>query len=978
MRGALEQRLFASPASPVDIGGFVLIERAGFGAMGVVYRAYDPKLRREVALKLVRPDVEAREAGQRRSVGRLLREARSAAQVSHPNVVTVYEVAEVEGGFCIAMEYVRGMTLRTWCLERRRSWSEVLDMFIPAGRGLEAAHRVGVVHRDFKPENVLIDEHGRPRVADFGLARSSGEEPSLASSSRNHDASTPSSAFSTEDGAAVGTLAYMSSEQHLGGEVGPASDQFSFCVSLWEALWTERPYPQVEPEALRAAVVTGARDRPRRLGEVPRALLHAVERGLAPDPRHRFGSMSELLDELDRIRSAPRRARQRWAFAAGSTVVVGLLWGGSRAAVGAPRCEAAADLAENVWNESRRHAVRQRFDDAGVPFASHSGGRVLELLDDYVDGWKSAHTDACRATWVRGEQSQALLDRRMACLRRGLSALDAYAAQLEQADALLVQGAVAAAEQLPVLERCAAVERLQAMQPVPFDATRRAHAEETQERLTQTEAIELAGRYREALAVAERAVEAADRSEHAPSRAEAYNALGRIRASVGTEDAGRARERAFSEALRGADDVQAATAAIALTLLLDRDEARRDQAALWSERAAALIQRMGGELRLEADRLEAKAQVELSAGEVTNAVESFQDALVLAERADAPALKRATLAMGLAKAQVQSGAYDDAERALDEVLIVLTRELGPDHPRLAETYGALGTLAARRGNGQSAYAWFVRARDLLDASLGEHVSTAGAHANLGNAARALGRLDEAQAEMELAARMFARTVGETSRQEAALMSNLGNLAASRGDVETASSYYRRAIEHPANAHRDHALEGLAVVLQRQGEHDRALELLYEAKQIREQSGRADLAILSQMHIGSVLLDAQRLPESIEAHREALEAMERDGLSTHLHRADAFFGIGEALVRLGRMDEAIEPLETSLTLHASTAATPRPLEEARAAIRLAQALLATKRDPVRAAELARHANDALADDPTLSAEDRDLIATLARG
>ena len=235
-----EARLFGGERRPVRVGRFEIRRRLGRGGLGVVYAAFDPELDREVALKLVRPD---RSAGDDRE--RLLREARAMARLAHPNVVPVYEVGYDDDRVFLAMERVPGRTLREW-LQTPRTWREIVRMFLQAGRGLAAAHDAKLVHRDIKPDNVLVGDDGRARVTDFGLA---------------HD-----------DDAVGGTPAYMAPEQRAGGAVTAAVDQYAFAISLREALGDS----------------------------APRRLAAVVQRALADDPAQRWPSVATMLDALDK------------------------------------------------------------------------------------------------------------------------------------------------------------------------------------------------------------------------------------------------------------------------------------------------------------------------------------------------------------------------------------------------------------------------------------------------------------------------------------------------------------------------------------------------------------------------------------------------------------------------------------------------------------------------------------------------------
>ena len=230
------------PATRVD--RFLILDKLGQGGMGTVYAAYDTLLDRKVAMKVVRPD-------RRTAVGgvppreRLLREAQAMARLRHPNVVAVLEVGELGDDVYLTLELIEGQTLKAWLRATRRPWRAVVDAFVAAGRGLAAAHAAGLVHRDFKPDNVLIGKDGRIQVADFGVV-SMSHGPREPTSSR--DAAAGDSGDFTFSGLRVGTPAYMAPEQHAGAVVDARADQFSFCVALWEGVFGERPFvsdPQV-------------------------------------------------------------------------------------------------------------------------------------------------------------------------------------------------------------------------------------------------------------------------------------------------------------------------------------------------------------------------------------------------------------------------------------------------------------------------------------------------------------------------------------------------------------------------------------------------------------------------------------------------------------------------------------------------------------------------------------------------------------
>lgn len=274
------------------VGRYVIQRQLGRGGMGVVYGAVDPELGRRVAIKLVR---WADRGAPLKFTARLRREAQALARISHPNIVALYDLGTTSRGSFMAMEYLHGQSLRQWLRYEVRPWKEVLMVLLAAGRGLAAAHAAGVIHRDFKPTNVMVGDGKEVKVLDFGLARGTPtQDPWL-------DANTEDllSRRMTRADVVVGTTGYMAPEQLLGGEVGPWSDQFSFCVTLYEALYGVRPYPGENPIEVAAAFNQGRLVEPEDRRGVPPRVHEAVLRGLSVDPEERFGAMDNLLSALE-------------------------------------------------------------------------------------------------------------------------------------------------------------------------------------------------------------------------------------------------------------------------------------------------------------------------------------------------------------------------------------------------------------------------------------------------------------------------------------------------------------------------------------------------------------------------------------------------------------------------------------------------------------------------------------------------------
>ncbi|MEM6991471.1 MAG: serine/threonine-protein kinase, partial [Myxococcota bacterium] len=282
------------------IGRYVVVETVGQGAMGQVARAYDPKLAREVAIKRVRTELREGSAKER-----LVREARAMARLSHANVVPVYDVEPTDDGVALAMEYVSGGTLRDWMDAGPRTEHEVLRVLAAAGEGLAAAHRVELVHRDFKPANVLVSDDGRIKVTDFGLAKETGTEWSA----DGEPSQFSGSESLTREGTAMGTPRYMAPEQHEGSTADARADQFAFCVTLWEALVEAPPFAGKTLASLADQKRAGPPPWPESSAISP-VVARAIRRGLATDPDRRWPSMRALLTELSSVDA--RRKRRRW------------------------------------------------------------------------------------------------------------------------------------------------------------------------------------------------------------------------------------------------------------------------------------------------------------------------------------------------------------------------------------------------------------------------------------------------------------------------------------------------------------------------------------------------------------------------------------------------------------------------------------------------------------------------------------------
>jgi predicted Ser/Thr protein kinase len=435
-----------------SVRGFI-----GAGGMGEVYEGYDPELERSVALKVLKVAFGGTSPEAR---ARFQREAHAMARLNHPNVVAVYDVGTVGERVFVAMELVHGPTLAEWINAGSHSWREVVDVFLHAGRGLSAAHAAGIVHRDFKPHNVILGD--RVRVADFGLARAFGEVETDAAPSSS---STLLDNTVTRTGQALGTPRYMAPEQRWGEAVTAQADQYAFGAALWEGLCGSRPFAGTSVAALaeekRALKLAAPARRP------PRWALAVARRALCPAPADRFPSMNAVIAALER-----GLRRRLWGITAATAIALVLGVGAIAFVAGARR---AAERVAPCGGAEAKLAATFGTDARTAAFARIAGinayGRTLPstlgpALADHAARWSAGYRDACLAH-RSGAQSDALLDRRMACLERGRAALGAVADVVEHADADALPGVVQAVRALPDPAECADLDGLLSDLPPP-------------------------------------------------------------------------------------------------------------------------------------------------------------------------------------------------------------------------------------------------------------------------------------------------------------------------------------------------------------------------------------------------------------------------------------------------------------------------------------------------------------------------------
>ncbi len=816
----------ASPASALltrgtTVGRYIVIGLVGRGGMGDVYSAFDPELNRKVALKLIKGEAERADDQARK---RLLREAKAAARLSHANVVVVYDAGTIGDRVFIAMEFIEGQTLHEWVKAAPRSWQELVDAFLAAGRGLAAAHAAGLVHRDFKPHNVMVATDGTVRVMDFGLASERSEQNDVdrdgaeADRSRAALAAFPElhgtvAAAMTRTGMLVGTPAYMAPEQFRAERADERSDQFSFCVTLYEALYGQRPFAGDDVGALADSVLTGrVREAPAG-SRVPKRVRRILLRGLARERAQRFPSMSDLLAELGRT---PERRRRTLVVGAVVALVLLVVGAGMQRTLERPgaQCRRTSERLAGIWDitnggtgAQRRDVLSAAFVATGAANAGETWQRVSATLDRYAQGWTRMSTESCEATRVSGEQSPEVLELRTTCLGTSLESLRALTDVFAKADRGVVDEAVNAANALPDLARCADVKALKAVTPPPRDRETRAKVEKLRKRLVEIRVLRDAGKAAVALPLGRAVVDDARAIAYKPALAEALELDCWLEEYSGMQARCRtACEQAIWAAEASRYDEIAASA---VTILVGSSSGvAPDVHQRWVELARAIVERMGpGHDRIEGWLEHGIGRADLEMGDAQAAVGHFERAIALktaAEGADHPDVSLSLNSYGNALQEL-----GDPRRGLEmlnRATTIMEKAYGASYPFLGGVISNEGEILNALSRPKEALALFRKSLAIMDASLDpKNAWLAFPLTGFGRSLLALGRPREAVAPLEraLAIRDSAETVplprGETRFALAqALWESGGDRARALTLAASARSEYQRVAKATNN------------------------------------------------------------------------------------------------------------------------------------------------------------------------------------
>jgi tetratricopeptide (TPR) repeat protein len=794
------------------IGRYTILSLIGSGGMGEVYAAYDPELDRKVALKLI----GALGAQDERSHARLLREAKSTAKLSHANVVVVHDAGTYLERVFVAMEFVDGLTIKDWLAAARRSRAEILAVYVAAARGLAAAHAAGLVHRDFKPHNVMVGKDGEVRVMDFGLAREiatgpQGDADADAPSAPRSLAGTDLAGGLTLTGELIGTPLYMAPEQFQGQRTDARTDQFSFCVALYQSLYGEPPFGKRSTlDELIPEVLAGHVRPPPAKHDVPTWLRRVLLRGLSVDPAMRWPSMPAVIEALEQD---PARARRRWATTAGVVLLAAVasaavVRGGARSQT---LCLGGPARLEGVWEppgaaaRPRRDALRAAFTAASAARGPETWAHVEPLLDRYATGWLTMYRDTCEATHARGEQSAQTLDLRMSCLDGRRTALAALTNIFAAPDEAVLAKAVDATNRLPALDRCGDLKMLRTPIEPPRDEAQRQQVEALRKRAAEAKALGDTGRYRPANELAHTLTAQARELGYRPFLAEALLLEGELKDKlVLAPEAARMMEEAAWVALSVHADELAFEAAAYLTAVTGYTLARHEEGWRWSRLAHSLLERLGpGPSRdvVHAWLLQDESNIKTQEHDAQSALDLSLRALALKEKAlpvDHPDIGITVVNVAIALTGLRR--YEEALPHLDRAQGIFERAYGKQGFEYARTLDCkvealLGMGRAREAEPlirQSVAAW-QEAVGAKNMSLGFPLT------NLGRTLLALDRPGEAIEPLRRAIGVREENESDPNELAASRFELARALRASRRDAAEASALAAKAREVLARA-----------------------------------------------------------------------------------------------------------------------------------------------------------------------------------
>lgn len=889
------------------IGRYRIIDWIGRGGMGVVYAAHDPELDRTVALKLVANGVDARSSFVQRE--RLQREARAMAKLSHPNVVNIHDVGTVGGQLFIAMEFVAGPTLRAWASQDGRSWREILEMFLGAAKGLDAAHRAGMVHRDFKPENVLVSD-GRARVTDFGLAQPFDDEPNLSACAPSDQLRSDDRTRSISTARLAGTPAFMAPELFEGHPASALSDQFSFCVALYTALFGTAPYPQ---RPLRARLEAMAADRVGQQmtdGRVPRWLRSLLLRGLSREPNRRFGSMEELVQLAERRLDRGRLGRLTGLVLPTALLTLGL--GAYTQSASSEACFAEASKIDAIWDARSREQLHAAFERSDLEYMAALADFATQNLDRHAAELKTIYRETCEAPSI----SEMDRRHRSACLERSVVE---FSAALEVLSGEEQEPRRRVPEVLSALMRpsdCKHASRNAVADPSDADAR------ELSSELTRLGVRVEAAVLEEVEQPMNRILDRARALGRPGLLAQALLQAGRMHWRLGHYHRA---ESTLIEAL-GASEAAGygpgvVEASSRLTFVVGHELSQYEEGTRWGERTRRALAQYEGSLEDYGHLERAFGALAHDQQDYAAAQTHFENALEFMQRAHGPDSLRCVTDMGnLGEALMQQGEFDEARAMMQKSIDLRRRSLGDLHPSVGRAWGALAGLHARMGDSKGAKQAFRESLAILEPALGSSHPEVGVYSgNLGSVLREMGRLAEARDALERSISITAEARGERDLRLLNPVLDLAEVYIALAELDAARAQTKLALaiigarlgsDHVASAD---VMGVVATIHEHRGELAEAAELLERAIELQLQKlgpERPD-AYMNRLNLGRMQL-AMDEPEA------ALESFERglEGLIATTGEGSVEVGMARkrkasALEALGRLDEARAELHSGL-------------------------------------------------------------------
>ncbi len=950
-----------------------------------MYQAWDPKLARHVAIKVIRGRSRDRPA-----YDRFIREARALAQLSHPNVVEVFDVGRYDDGrgVFLVMERLEGQTLKQWLKSETRGWRAIVETFVAAGRGIAAAHAATVVHRDFKPDNVMITTDGAVKVLDFGLAVTTEDW----SAPLSHDSSAVPAAAShsgisastrlTQTGIVLGTPRYMAPEQHHGEAVEPATDQFAFCVTLLAALRGVRGvFTGSDIEALARAKVDGRVDAAPSDDRTPAWLEAVVLRGLRPEPADRWPTMEALLDALQ----PPRRFRWLGAgvLAAAVATGVGALALGGAQDPGPRGCEAGASRLDEVFARPRLEPITGGIDALPQPAATEA----RQLLDRWVAAstaqWKSTHAQACHSH-EQGTLDDLAFDRRMSCLRTVTDAWRRTVDRLARDPSKVGGGLADALTRAPVALRCTEPTPSELSRPVPTDPDLRARVEQARTTLaeigaaSQHEQIEVIEQRLEALRVEAVAIGfLALQAEVASGKAEFIRQRGDYAAALVHFD------EAVAMAQSADDDELAARASTHATFMV---AARMEDAVEARKRLVhtrTLLDRAGKPPRLVLEASQAEFAVLFSEANYAQAEQVCLDALEgFPRETDGQRLDAATLVMNAGIAALQRGQLDVGVARLRENLEIREAVVGPNHVTVGNSLMNIGHALQTQSKYEESLQAYTRGYEILrDHPSANIYLVAQILSGMGMIHKHRGEYERARERTAAALKLLREGPDPDHLSIPMMMMNLGHIDRDLGRDRDAMDIQRRALKMRERLlEPDHPDVGVSLGVVgrlelRARNFDAAQPLLLRALEIkRKVAGSGDRGLL-HIYIDLIVLEVRRgWTEAAAPYVDAARTI-CDGLDDGDELVGACWSaLGQAERERGHGPQGEQLLRRALAVAEQTGASAGAIGDAR--MELAQSLRAQGQTDAAGEVLAQAMEELRADGPGSAARLAEAEALMA--